>query len=256
MNYYSNGIGNSEGRKTNIMKKTMWKFLLVGTEGSGKTTLLDDIALKARSKGIQVLRPALPLDVLGTTIGAAEDALISMVSYAITKSHSRRILLLDDIDTILGGKVNGGVETNATNDGRSCNFHTYARLNTVLWSLLDAVGNRSEGKEGDDEEMSSSQLILICSSSGENFGNSSTGGRFDKVFHFATPADKERENIISGCLGDLDDTEDTATKKLLPTIVDCTSGLSRAVFGRDNGQAVSHIVRVFPGAHLTYWYLC
>jgi hypothetical protein len=69
MNYYSNGIGNSEGRKTNIMKKTMWKFLLVGTEGSGKTTLLDDIAFKARSKGIQVLRPALPLDVLGTTIG-------------------------------------------------------------------------------------------------------------------------------------------------------------------------------------------
>jgi hypothetical protein len=61
--------GNSEGRKTKIMKKTMWKFLLVGTEGSGKTTLLDDIAFKARSKGIQVLRPALPLDVLGTTIG-------------------------------------------------------------------------------------------------------------------------------------------------------------------------------------------
>jgi SpoVK/Ycf46/Vps4 family AAA+-type ATPase len=206
MNYYSNGIGNSEGRKTNIMKKTMWKFLLVGTEGSGKTTLLDDIAFIARSKGIQVLRPVLPLDILGTTIGAAEDALISMVSYAITKSHSRCILFLDDIDTILGGKGNGGVETNATSDERSWNLQIYARLNTVLWSLLDAVGNRSEGKEGDDEEMTSSRLILICSSSGENYGNSSTGGRSDKVFHLGTPADKERENIISGCLGDLDDT--------------------------------------------------
>ncbi|KAG7340027.1 ATPase AAA [Nitzschia inconspicua] len=205
-------------------------FLLVGSEGTGKTFLFDDIETKLRQQyGVHVIRPCLPIDILGQTIGAAEDALISMVSYATsTAATTNTLLLLDDIDILLGREAtttecqNGGSGVDDdVGSGRSVpTYHSTARLFSLFMDLLDVIETRYSNDE--ISSSSHSQFVLVCSTKG-NLNN--VMKRFDKVFYLGLPNKEERRQLIADCLGIC---LQNGPDPLLDTMVDCTTGLSRS----------------------------
>jgi SpoVK/Ycf46/Vps4 family AAA+-type ATPase len=204
--------------------KRTWSLLVVGPEGSGKTAKVGEIATRARASGFVVLRPTLPLDAMGTTVGAAEDVLVSMVS-SVVMCQRDCILLLDDVDSIL----RGGGETEQHSGGSSEHNvggirepHVTARVRSVLFALLDALDRPPSPITNKEAKLA--KKVLICSSK----SNLSKGvDRFDVVFQLGLPDEKEREAVISSYAAKvLPSLHSVAWSARLEGLVEATSGLS------------------------------
>jgi SpoVK/Ycf46/Vps4 family AAA+-type ATPase len=202
-------------------------FLLVGPEGSGKTFQLNQLATVAKSRGIQVLWPFLPLDTLGATVGAAEDALLSMMAYLMSSTRNANnmsscILLLDDIDVML---LLGSDETTNNNEvvGTTSSIaepHSTARLQSLFLTLLDTINATTTSND-----FIIRKATVICTSKSASVGG--TLGRFDQVFHMGLPSDAERRRILVDSWGG-DKDEAFGSSTLLDSVVECSAGLSRS----------------------------
>lgn len=181
-----------------------------------------------------VIRPTLPYDTMGKTIGAAEDILVSI----LLGTPEPSVIILDDIDTILGsnyfssGNPTGDQRGGATS-GQQAEPHVTTRLRSLFLSLLDRLKMTS----------SSNRSLLICTSV-VDLGKSV--GRFDKTYNLSNPHKEERQMIILRCIGTLKGlkNENSAlhtaleTERLLENIVECTAGLSYAELAQNCRQAM------------------
>lgn len=192
-------------------------ILVFGPQGSGKTHLLDEIEKKFLVTGTDIIHPVLPFDVIESTVGAAEDNLISMICHAKTRERNC-VLILDDIDSICGNTEQHSTVNQDSSIGHR-EPHSTARLRYLFFSLLDIIQERNfEGRNG--------QIILICSSK-ENFGKDID--RFDKILPLLPPNKEERRQIISNIFG---------VNSSIDTLVDYTLGLSRAELAHYCRQAL------------------
>ena len=184
-------------------------ILLVGTEGSGKSFLLDQIEKQsiASAMDVDILHPVLPVDAIGDTVGAAEDAITSMICYAKTQDRNC-MLLLDDIDAFCGHTEQNSKRTQDTSVGRR-EPHSKARLRYLFFSLLDAIR--------DQNYRSRSGKMILIGTSKVNFGKDID--RFDKILPLLPPNKEERRRIISNYV-DMDTS--------MESFADYTLGLSRA----------------------------
>jgi SpoVK/Ycf46/Vps4 family AAA+-type ATPase len=199
--------------------------LLVGPEGCGKTTFLNQVASRGRSAGYDVIRPLLPVDVTGTTVGATEDLLLSMVSWALTGTNdqNRSLVLMDDIDVVIGE------QTMTTDGGNTAKFHEphlTARIRNLFLTLLDVIqgcNNHQRHNINDNRNM----ILLVCSAK-SNIGKAL--GRFDRVLSLTVPGPEERRGMISSCLETFPGTagDGQSTEAALSNLIDCTLGMSRS----------------------------
>jgi len=194
------------GNLKNDEDKSALSILVFGPEGYGKTFLLDEIKNNCRAAGVDVLNPLLPFDAIGTTVGATEEIIISLICYAKTK-EGKCVLLLDDIDSIFG-------QTEST----IREPHQTSRSRQLFFSLLEIIQERNY-------EASNGQMILICSSK-VNFGQDID--RFDKILQLLQPNKEERKNIISYYIAEHDVQHIGCSDISVVTLVECTLGLSRA----------------------------
>jgi SpoVK/Ycf46/Vps4 family AAA+-type ATPase len=171
-----------------------------------------------------VIRPSLPFDAIGLTVGSAEDLVISMVAFAKTSSK-RSILLLDDVENICGNEYAGPTQAVSELNGARTSGgepHLTARVRIVLLTLLETI--RREWKEGNE-------MLVICTSK-INFGKAVD--RFDRIFTLSPPNAKERREVLLSHVGlfqKLDtkpSAKDPKIQALLSNMVDCTAGLSYA----------------------------
>ncbi|MGK3752752.1 MAG: SpoVK/Ycf46/Vps4 family AAA+-type ATPase [Bacillariaceae sp.] len=197
--------------------KRVLSILVFGPEGSGKTFLLNEIenycsrmSVAGGGADVDVIHPVLPFDAIGTTVGAAEEIIISLICYAKTK-EGRCVLLLDDIDSIFGQ-----TELTTTNEP-----HQTSRLRQLFFSLLEIIQERNyDARNG--------RMILICSSK-DNFGNKID--RFDKILPMLPPNEEQRKGIISNYhIGEEHDEAQHIGRSdiSVANLVECTIGLSRA----------------------------
>lgn len=155
----------------------------------------------------------LPFDAIGTTVGATEEIIISLICYAKTK-EGKCVLLLDDIDSIFGQ-----TESTAINISDGIREpHQTSRSRQLFFSLLEIIKERNY-------EASNGQMILICSSKG-NFGKNID--RFDKILQLLQPNKEERKNIIYNYIVEHDVQHIGCSDISVVTLVECTLGLSRA----------------------------
>jgi SpoVK/Ycf46/Vps4 family AAA+-type ATPase len=209
------------GSGGNDVNSRVLSILLVGPEGSGKTFLLDKIKNQplVAGMGVDVIHPVLAFDAIGTTVGAAEDMLISMICYATTQD-ANCLLLLDDIDVICGQTEQYTAMNQDVSIGQR-EPHSTARLRYLFFSLLDSIRERNYGGRN-------SRTILICTSK-ENFGKDID--RFDKILPLLPPDKDERRQIISSYVDIVD--------VPLQSLVECTVGLSRAELAHHCREALS-----------------
>mmetsp|Transcript_10799 Transcript_10799/g.27341 ORF Transcript_10799/g.27341 Transcript_10799/m.27341 type:complete len:802 (-) Transcript_10799:1053-3458(-) len=177
--------------------------LVVGPEGSGKSHLLAHLQKHALDLEIQVLHPNLAFDAIGSTVGAAEDILISIMTYAKTQDGNC-LLLLDDLDSVCGKVEQHSVTTRESGQQEP---HSRARLRHLFFALLDVIqrnyGNSSRGK------------MMLIASSKENY---KAMDRFDTILPLLPPNKEERTKIIRNYIN----------SNAIETFVDYTLGLSRA----------------------------
>ncbi len=199
-------------------------ILVVGSEGSGKSHLLDKLKQQQQqqardsNRNVEVLRPVLAFDAIGSTVGAAEDILISILCYAKTR-NGNCLLILDDIDTIIGPVEQHSVTNQKV--GRQ-EPHAKARLRSLFFSLLDIIRDRNY-------ESNSGKLLLVCSSK-ETYKEMD---RFDMILPLLPPNGDERQEIICNFVGlDTDSVKEFA---------DYTLGLSRAEIAHHCREALGSL---------------
>ena len=198
-------VSDEAKKKKNGHDRRVLSVLIFGSEGSGKTFLLNEIKNKCLVLGVDVIDPVLPFDAIGTTVGAAEEIIISLICYAKI-NEGKCLLILDNIDSIIGR-----IESSES--------HQMARLRQLFYSLLEIINNRNyESKHG--------QLILICSSR-ENFGKDID--RFDEILQISRPNESERERMISKICDDhCSQPQYRPNDVSVESLVECTLGLSWA----------------------------
>ena len=167
-----------------------------------------------------MLRPAIPIDFMGASLGETEDTIASIFGFA--RQCTKCILLLDDIDQLLC-QQDAAEAVGSENDTTP---HSQTRMISSFLSHFDSLRMNASSKEH--------QLLIIGTAS--NIGIDSIG-RVDKVFLLELPDDTERRAIIAQSLGV--STTNTVTATLLADLVDCTVGRSRSELVQYCRQALS-----------------
>lgn len=233
-------------------------LVVVGSQGSGKTFLCDGINRKAEmdERTIQgatygccqpanliqslpeifvltfvcalvatslVLRPTLPIDLMGASLGESEDNMTSV--FELARQSEKCILLLDDIDRILGQQEDSTRDGNRQSDAQP---HSQMRLLSSFLSQLDSLRASESG---------GNYQVLIVGTASSDVGVDSIG-RVDKVFLLESPNDAERGEIIMNSLG-LSASDAPDNSILLTDLVDCTVGRSRSELVHYCRQAIA-----------------
>eukprot|EP00978_Attheya_sp_CCMP212_P022465 scaffold67044_cov38-Attheya_sp.AAC.2 len=208
--------------------------LLLGATGSGKTHLLRTIQEQARSKeDVTVIYPTMPTDLTGSTVGASEDRLLSLFSYARAVSTSKCILILDGMEHLLGdsfGQAELGASGSDDNPAETAGDHkdeTHAivRLRSTFLSIMDHVRHKNSSSNLANSTIGTSSLLVVCSGAGNENGLTE---RFDQVFSLSSPDVSERRKILTSFLGLADGISSPEETILLDDISICTVGRSRA----------------------------
>lgn len=168
-----------------------------------------------------VIRPTLPINLMGASLGETEDTIASIFEFA--RQSRKCILVLDDIDHILGDQdgnarpaADGGILVS------SAQPHYQTRLVASFLSHLDSL------RAVDDCQV----LVIGTTSIGNNVD---AIGRVDKVFSLDLPGDTERRDIIVQALN----VSTSGDSLLLNDLVDCTVGRSRSELVQYCRQAFS-----------------
>ncbi|GKY95104.1 hypothetical protein MPSEU_000474400 [Mayamaea pseudoterrestris] len=177
--------------------------LIVGEAGSGKTFLCEYLEQKFGKAGVFVVRPRLPLDILGRSVGDAENNLLSLFG-AVCDRRGRKAILLDDVEHLLRRDDNEN--------------HASARLQSVLLVFLDAIRHLT----------GVNSTILVVSFS--TVRSEAMTSRCDCVLRIDTPSEDERRHLLSelfvvsavegGCKSEV--------QVLLNSLVEATVGKSYA----------------------------
>lgn len=207
-------------------------FVLVnGQEGTGKTYICDHIekALKNSDTHL-VIRPKIPFDFYGSSLGSFEDAITSLFTYMASMSESTQkiLLLLDDIDHLLFPTENSQIHKDV-NQGQMSERqgHLAFRSRDVFYSLMDTM------QKNLDRNDNFGNILVIATTR-----TSLESDRFNKTFQIGDPSYVERKEIISQCL--CLDVEIMTEKvdKALSEIVLATVGRSRADIAQFCREAV------------------
>jgi SpoVK/Ycf46/Vps4 family AAA+-type ATPase len=207
-------------------------LLLVGPEGCGKTHICDEIERRAgeesRGLGIPVLRPRLPIDILGSSVGETEDTLVSFFSAAI--GYSGRVVILDDLEQIF--EETQSLLAAAPGAGDTPGSHLKTRSQSTLLSMIDSIQRSSQD---------SSRVLVVCTARQDIGG---VIGRFDRTYHLESPNENERRKAILSHLGIKTVLKtDSANFDLLSNLVESTVGRSHAEIAQYCRQAIGHTAR-------------
>ncbi len=137
-----------------------------------------------------MIRPRLPADFLGPSVGSFENSILSLVE--ASQQSCKCILLLDDVDHILGRSF---VEVSANGSSDSALLaneqHIAYRIRSIFISAMDKLRECNKGKT------SERQLLAICTSRSHDDG---IIDRFDGKCFLAEPDSVERRYLIETCL--------------------------------------------------------
>ena len=159
----------------------------------------------------KVVRCSLPLDVLGSRLGQAEDTVLSILSYAATRHGAKHsVVLLDNVDTSLLDDPSSSGTNNIGPDNNK-------RLKAMLWSVMDAL------RDGSPLVSSShNNVLLVCTSTTPLEKNR---GRFDCILTLEpSPNWDERRRILETHVC----RNGESTSLLLDKVADCTVGRTYA----------------------------
>ena len=178
-------------------------ILIHGSHGSGKSYLCDQLERKALAGHVNIIRPSLPLDLMGSRVGEAEDTLLAIFGAATSE---KSVLILDDMEHILGEKE------------RDQKASLTSRLRSTFLAMMDTV------------KLMSPDLLIVCTSTRKLDLN-----RFGTTITLSPPNDYERRYMIISCLslqGLLNHTHKSSAllkaEQYLSEVVECTIGRSRA----------------------------
>ena len=179
-------------------------ILIRGPHGSGKSYLCDQVERKALAGHIQIIRPSLPLDLMGSRVGEAEGTLLAIFGAATTE---KSVLILDDMEHILG------------EEERDQQTSLISRLRSTFLAMLDSV-----------KKLMSSDLLIVCTST-----QKLDLTRFGMTITLSPPNANQRKHMIVSCLdlqGLLNHVHKSSGSLLagqyLSEVVECTIGRSRA----------------------------
>ena len=167
-------------------KQLFASALVIGQQGSGKSHLCDSVAAMY-SKSANVLRPRLPLDLLGSSAGEAEDRLIALFGSASTAMERGTIVILDDVDILLSVAAEDGSSSFSSQQGSKP--HTAVRLQSTLKSMLDNIPLLLPNDR---------RMFLLCTCT-TNVAQSIA--RFDHTVHLEEPTNSQRVNLVSKHFG-------------------------------------------------------
>ncbi|GFH44959.1 hypothetical protein CTEN210_01433 [Chaetoceros tenuissimus] len=205
--------------------------LLYGQEGTGKTYICDHIekALKNNDTHL-VIRPKIPFDFYGSSLGSFEDAITSLFTYiaSMSKSIQKILLLLDDIDHLLFPTENSQIHKDV-NQGQISERqgHLAFRSRDVFYSLMDTMQKNLERNDN------FGNILVIATTR-----TSLESDRFNKTFQLGDPSHVERKEIISQCLRLDVKIMTEKVSKALSEIVLATVGRSRADIAQFCREAV------------------
>ena len=164
-----------------------------------------------------MIRPQLPLDLLGSSVGEAEDIIFSMIAFALSRQqHS--ILLLDDVEHIFGDLDSSSRRTLGRSQLRTKESHVQVRTRSAIFSVMDALERTTTP---------TNKILLVCTST-KNIDT--TIGRFDETYVISPPASHERKQMIlnmfhSSGLPDFECFEGSKIADTLSDVVDCSIGM-------------------------------
>ncbi|GAX23692.1 hypothetical protein FisN_12Hh269 [Fistulifera solaris] len=188
-------------------------LLVVGSEGSGKTHLCDQISSLAKETSSQVIRPRLPLDILGSAVGEAEDTVVAMF-HAARVSITPVVIVLDGLDHIL---MEASTKESASSTG---NLSALLRRSTATFlSVLDMMRVRPER---------GSNIFVLCTSTRKT---DVLYNRFDCVHHLEPPNEIERKQLLISFVPIVEDDvsmRDENRERILDDLVEATLGKNYA----------------------------
>lgn len=155
-----------------------------------------------------MLRPTIPIDFMGASLGETEDIIASI--FGLARQCRKCILLLDDIDQLLYEK-----DAEAVGSENGTMPHSQTRIISSFLSHMDSLRMNPSSK--------ADHLLIIGTASNIRVDSI---GRIDKVFFLEPPNHTERRAIIVESLGV--SSTNTVTATLLADLVDCTVGRSRS----------------------------
>jgi SpoVK/Ycf46/Vps4 family AAA+-type ATPase len=171
---------------------------------------------------LSVLRPRLPIDILGSSVGDTEDTLISLFSAAIDYP-GRVVVILDDLEHIFED-----TQTATPGTGDNLGSHLKARSQSTLLSMFDSIKMCSQDN---------SRVLVVCTARQDVGGMS---GRFDQIYHLRSPNESERKLAILSHLG-MDMAQETDSDNfdlLLSSLVESTVGRSHSEIAQYCRQAI------------------
>ena len=252
--------------KRNALITTMTSILVLGNSGSGKTHLCDlaeglahgtDIGkyqsthkrykvhafksftdtwfhlmsyryLVFRINAI-VIRPNLPLDIMGSSVGAAEDTIVALFGSVLSEAArncSRVLLILDGIDCILTSdnqRLTGDLAM-----GREP--HLKRRSQSTFLSMIDGLRSQME--------LSGENILILCTATADSC-EASLQNRFDRIYNLELPTAIERRQIIVDALGL--DVAKADHGPWLSEVIESSAGRSRAELSQYCRQAIGNL---------------
>ena len=259
-------------------------FLIMGDAGCGKTHVCNTAQTMAQRQGIPVLRPHLPLDVLGSVVGQAEDTVVALFGAAMAaaaahadgcakdateRNGNRVLILLDGLEHIVAS-------SKSNNEGGGTRLprenHVKRRTQSALLAMMDAIS-----RHANNHERCLSEILLIGTITKDDDPSLSSllSSRFDRVFIVQPPNAEQRRKMILDMMMTMDDdnddgvntcgnsftetyneTKDWSMQELLPDIVESTVGQSCAEIAQLVRQATADAISAwgtpeFAGKALT-----
>ena len=175
----------------------------------------------------KVIRPQLPTDFLGPSVGAFENSIISLFSFLKTVAkYQKCILLLDGIEHILGADYGDSSIASSVGSTTKPRDHLSMRTKNIFLTMMDEMKRGSNQKD----------TLVLCTSRGHD---DNIVDRFDTVYKFEGPTNVERKEMIEFSLRL---TPDMKLKKerdgLISEIISATIGKSRGEIAKYCREAI------------------
>eukprot|EP00590_Aulacoseira_subarctica_P003562 CAMPEP_0172434974 /NCGR_PEP_ID=MMETSP1064-20121228/70921_1 /TAXON_ID=202472 /ORGANISM="Aulacoseira subarctica , Strain CCAP 1002/5" /LENGTH=784 /DNA_ID=CAMNT_0013183241 /DNA_START=8 /DNA_END=2359 /DNA_ORIENTATION=- len=232
--------------------------LLIAPHGYGKTHLCDAIEESIQKRNMdheKVLRPKLPVDLLGSVVGESENALVSLFLCALTwrsktsknnnKKKNKVIVILDNLEHIIGYQMTKKINNNLDDS------HAILRRQSCLFALLDMFRNgiaQQQRQSPFTHLLRNSNDVLILATSTDAIQG--VKDRFDSIFYLKLPDEKERAAMINSFIISSCNccSLPTPKEKLLSCDNDLYTQLLSKLAKRTVGKAPAAIAKIFRDA--------